>query len=99
MLNEVELPSGEIPELLAVLLPTAGNTQTAVVAESQSQATFDAANYDSPPDIDAVPAASVVMLPMDALNFPGEPFSEELLEQLAGQSGAAEWWMLQNIES
>ena len=99
VLNEVELPSGEIPELLAVLLPTAGNTQTAVVAESQSQATFDAANYDSPPDIDAVPAASVVMLPMDALNFPGEPFSEELLEQLAGQSGAAEWWMLQNIES
>ncbi len=98
-LNEVELPSSEIPELLAVLLPTTGNAQADVVAESQAQATFDAANYDSPPDIDAVPAASVVMLPMDALNFPSEPFAEELLEQLAGQSGTAEWWMLQNMES
>lgn len=104
-LNENELPSGEIPELLAVLLPTTGDAQTDVVAESRAQATFDAANYGSPPDINAAPneiAVSgevVAMLPVDALNLPSTPFAEALLEQLAGESGAAEWWMLQNIES
>jgi len=98
-LNEAELPSGEIPELLAVLLPTTEDAQTEVVAESQAQGKFDAANYDSPPDITAVPAASVAMLPMEALNLPNKPFAEEFLEQLASESGAAEWWMLQNTES
>ncbi len=98
-LNEVEQPAGEIPELLAVLLPTTGDAQTVVVAESQAQATFDAANYDSPPDITAVPGEIVAMLPPEALNLPSESFAEELLEQLAGESGAAAWWMLQNTES
>jgi len=104
-LNENELPSGEIPELLAVLLQTTGDAEANVAAKSQAQATFDAANYGSPPDINTVPGENadsgeiVAMLPMKALNLPSEPFAEELLEQLAGESGAAEWWMLQNTES
>ncbi len=96
-LNENELPTGEMPELLAVLLPANADSQADVVAESQAQAKFDDANYDSPPDINAVPAENVAMLPVEALSLPGEPFVEELLEQLAGESGATEWWMLQNV--
>ena len=95
-LNENELPSGEIPELLAVLLPTTGDAQADVVAESQAQARFDAANHDSAPDIDAVPVESVAMLPVETLSLPSEPFIEEILEQLAGETGAAEWWMLRD---
>ena len=95
-LNENELPSGEIPELLAVLLPTTGDAQQDVVAESQAQARFDAANHDSAPDIDAVPVESVAMLPVETLSLPSEPFIEEILEQLAGETGAAEWWMLRD---
>ena len=95
-LNENELPSGEIPELLAVLLQTTGDAQQDVVAESQAQARFDAANHDSAPDIDAVPVESVAMLPVETLSLPSEPFIEEILEQLAGETGAAEWWMLRD---
>ena len=96
-LNEIEQPSGEIPELLAVLLPTTADAQADFVAESQAQANFDAADYQSSPDIDASPAEIVAMLPPEALSLPSEPFAEALLEQLAAESGAAEWWMLQNV--
>ena len=98
-LNENELPSGEIPELLAVLLPTTGDAQADVVAEARAQATLDTANYDSPPDMNTVPSETIAMLPAEALNFPGESFAEALLEQLASESGAVEWWMLQTTES
>lgn len=98
-LNDNELPFGEIPELLAVLLPTTGDAQADVVAETQAQAWFDAANYDSPPDIHEIPSEIATMFPRQALSLPSQPFAEELLEQLAGESGPAEWWMLQNVES
>ena len=98
-LNENEIPSGEIPELLAVLLPPHGNTQADVVEESHAQASFDAANYDSPPDINAFPTEFVAMIPLEVHTLPTEPLIEELLEQLAGESGAVEWWMLQSSQS
>jgi hypothetical protein len=103
-LNENELPSGEIPELLAVLLPTTGDAQADVAAESQAQANYDAANYDaanydSPPDVDAASVETFAVHSTEALSLPSEPFAEEILEQLAGESGVAEWWMLQNAES
>lgn len=98
-LNEEELPSGEIPELLAVLLPTTEDAQADVVEESMAQSEFDAANYDSPPDINAVPGQSAATVSVAVQNLPSEPFAEELLEQLAGESGAAEWWMHQNAST
>lgn len=97
--NEGELPAGEIPELLAVLLPTRAETQDNTGTDSQAAQPVEISAPDAHPDHDLADARAVVIPPTHETVLPDVPFLDGVLEQLAEVDGAAEWWMPQSSES
>ena len=94
-LNDVEQPAGEVPELLAALLPTTGDIQ----AEVSATESVDPGNADVPADSDRVPFEPIAMLTTPVVIPAMTSETEGIIQQLAEECMSAEWWMTQGAET
>ena len=93
--NDVEQPAGEVPELLAALLPTTGDIQ----AEVSATESVDPGNADVPADSDRVPFEPIAMLTTPVFIPAMTPETEGIIQQLAEECMSAEWWMSPGTET
>lgn len=97
--SELEKPLAEIPELLAVLLPSAQNVHAEAVAEPAARQALNSESQYAPPIVDGRDAESIAMLSGALLAPPMGLDSEGIIEQLAEQCTVAEWWMPSGTEA
>ena len=98
-LNDIEKTAGEVPELLAVLLPSTGDVQADSVAEAAASKSMAPETSDVPADGDRVSFEPIAMLLMPAVMHEMTPETEGLIQQLAEECMSAEWWMSQATET
>ncbi|MEJ7590878.1 MAG: hypothetical protein WKF77_04965, partial [Planctomycetaceae bacterium] len=98
-LNGVEQPEGEVPELLATLLPAIGDVQADATVEIEAGKSKDRRTSDVPTDNVGIGFETVAMLSMPAAMPAMTPETEVFIQQLAAECTSAEWWMPQATET
>ena len=98
-LNDVEQPAGEVPELLATLLPAIGDVQADATAEVEARKSTARGTSDVPADNDGIEFEAVAMLSAPAGMFAMTPETEGMIQKLAEECTSTEWWMSQETET
>ena len=98
-LKDIEQPEGEVPELLAALLPTSGDAEADSVADAAANRSTEPSPSDVPAASDRVSAESIAMLSMQTISSAISPETEDIIQQLAEECMSVEWWMPQGTET
>ncbi|MBC7965686.1 MAG: hypothetical protein H7Z17_07135 [Fuerstia sp.] len=92
---DVEQSAGEVPELLAALLPTTGDVQ----AEAAATESVDPRNINAPADSEPVPSEPIAMLSAPVVVPLMTPETAGIIQQLAEECMSVEWWVPQGTET
>lgn len=95
---DVAQPAGEVPELLAALLPTTGDVQVESIAEVATRKSIDEDPANVPAENARIPVESIAMRSTPAMAAM-TPETGDIIQQLAEECMSAEWWMPQGTES
>jgi len=98
-LNDLEQPAGEVPELLAALLPTTSDVQADSVPDAAPKRSMDPGTSDVSADSGRMPSESIAMLSAPTVFSAMTPETEGFIQQLAEECMSVEWWMPQGTET
>ena len=94
--SDVEQTATDFPELLAVLLPTAGDAQADSATDVTAQQAVEPTPEYSPAETDESVVATNTLLPNGESLLVATPEAEHIIQQLAEQCVSGEWWTPQN---
>ena len=95
---DVAQPAGEVPELLAALLPTTGDVQVESITEVATRKSIDEDAANVPAENARIPVESIAMRSTPAMAAM-TPETGDIIQQLAEECMSTEWWMPQGTES
>ncbi len=96
---DVAQPAGEVPELLAALLPTTGDVQVESITEVATRKSIDEDAANVPAENARIPVELIAMRSTHPVMAAMTPETEDIIQQLAEECMSTEWWMPQGTES